>query len=253
VTAAVHLAALVPTYDNPQTVGAVVSTLRRHVADVLLVDDGSAEAGRAACADLAASGLAIVHRLERNQGKGAALKAGFRLLHERGFTHALQVDADGQHDLTRVPAFVEAARQAPGALVLAYPEYDHSAPALRLLARRFTRFWVDLEVGGKGVIRDALIGFRVYPLAQTMRIGARGNRMEYEVEIAVRMARAGVPIVNLPVGVRYLAAAEGGISHFRPVADNLRLALMHSRLCSGFVTAWMLDRLLPHRRRTATR
>src|SRR5687768_3944012 len=118
--AAWRVCALVPTYDNPRTVRAVVTALRQHLPDVIVVDDGSGVPGRDACASLAADGLATVQRLPRNRGKGAALKAGFALAHERGFTHALQVDADGQHDLACVPAFVQASRSAPEALVLAF-------------------------------------------------------------------------------------------------------------------------------------
>lgn len=239
---------LVPTYDNPRTVRAVVERLRRHVPDVFVVDDGSGPDGRAACAELAQDGLAVVHRVPRNRGKGAALKLGFALAHERGFTHALQVDADGQHDLDQAPAFLRAARENPAALVLAYPVYDHTAPAVRLMARKLTRFWVDFEVGKPGLIRDALIGFRVYPLAATLRAGARGNRMEYEVEIAVRMARAGVPIVNLPVAIRYFARSEGGVSHFRPLRDNLRLSWMHCRICTALSLRRCFGWLLPRQR-----
>ncbi|MBK8096253.1 MAG: glycosyltransferase family 2 protein [Planctomycetes bacterium] len=246
--AAVRICALVPTYDNPRTVRGVVERLRAHLADVLVVDDGSGPDGRAVCAQLARDGLASVHHQDRNRGKGAAMKRGFVLARQRGFTHALQVDADGQHDLDCVPTFVRAANAEPTALVLAYPVYDHTAPAVRLAARKFTRFWVDFEVGRKGLIRDALIGFRVYPLATTLQVGARGNHMEYEVEIAVRMARASVPIVNLPVGVRYLPKSEGGVSHFRPILDNLRLSWMHARICTAMSMRAVFGRLLPGRR-----
>jgi glycosyltransferase involved in cell wall biosynthesis len=238
---------LVPTYDNPMTVRSVVERLRQHVPDVLVVDDGSGAAGRDACAQLQRDGLASVHHLPKNGGKGAALKVGFELLQQRGFTHALQVDADGQHDLTAAPEFLRAAAAAPDALVLAYPVYDASAPALRRNLRKLSQFWVDVETGRKGAIVDAMIGFRVYPLASTLRIGARGNRMEYEIEVAVRMARAGVPIVNLPVGVRYLAKDEGGVSHFQPLRDNLRLSWMHCRICTAMSMRAVFGWLLPRR------
>lgn len=240
---AVRPCALVPTYDNPRTVRGVVETLRTWLPDVLVVDDGSGPDGRAAIEALGSDGLAQVLTLSRNRGKGAALKAGFAHLLERGFTHAMQVDADGQHDLQQVPVFLAAAQREPTALVLGYPLYDATVPTLRLKARALTRFWVDIEVGGPGRIRDALIGFRVYPLATALAVGARGNRMEYEVEIAVKMARAGVPMRNLPVGVRYLTRAEGGVSHWRPFGDNVRLSWMHARLCTAICTRWVFSRL----------
>jgi hypothetical protein len=95
-----------------------------------------------------------------------------------------------------------------------------------------------MEVGS-GVITDALIGCRIYPVAAAVQSGTRGDRMDFDVEIAVRMARAGVPIVNLPVHVRYLPPAEGGNSHFRPVRDIARLSWMHSRLCTGICMDWL--------------
>jgi glycosyltransferase involved in cell wall biosynthesis len=246
-TAPFRPCALIPTYDNPRTVRDVVAAVRAHLADVFVVDDGSHEAGRAACAALAAEGLAKVHRFETNRGKGAAVKAGFALAAAGGFTHAFQIDADGQHDLACVPQFLRAAAERPDALVLAYPQYDASAPLVRLLARRVTRFWVDLETAGRARVRDALIGFRVYPLAAALASRARAERMDFDVEIAVRMVRAGVPVINLPVGVRYLSRAQGGISHFRPVRDNLRLSCMHSRICIGIMLSW-IPRLRPGRR-----
>lgn len=239
--------ALVPTLDNPATIRGVVERVRIHLDDVLVVDDGSDAAGQQECSRLQRDGLASVHRLPRNRGKGAAMKEGFGLLVQRGFTHAMQVDADGQHDVAAVPDFLRAAAEQPEALVLGYPVYDESAPRLRRELRKLTQFWVDVETGRKGVVRDALIGFRVYPLASTIGVGARGNRMDYEVEIAVRMARAGVPIVNLPVRVRYLTKEEGGISHFRPVLDNLRLSWMHCRICTAMSMRSVFGWLFPRR------
>jgi len=231
--------AVIPTYDNPQTVGDVARIVRAHVPLVIVVDDGSGPEGRTACAALAAAGVAVVHRLERNRGKGRAVKAGFEVAARHGCTHVFQVDADGQHDLSRMPEFLRAAAERPEALVLGYPVYDETAPAIRLVARRFTKFWVDLEIGRRDVVRDALIGFRVYPLQAARSSGTRADRMAFDVEIVVRMARAHVPIVNLPVGVRYLTQHEGGVSHFRPLRDNLHLSFMHSRICTGI----MLGRL----------
>jgi glycosyltransferase involved in cell wall biosynthesis len=225
--------ALVPTYDNPRTVGAVVNRIREHLADVVVVDDGSGEAGRKAAEVLAATGRAHVHRLERNCGKGAAVRAGFRVARELGFTHALQIDADGQHDFSDIPRFLAAAAEHPDALVLGVPVFDASAPAGRLRGRLISRFWTDLETGGR-IIEDPLCGFRVYPLEAALRADARSNRMEFDPEIAVRMIWNGCPAVNLRTRVRYLSEEEGGVSHFRMFRDNVLISLCHARL---FTTA----------------
>lgn len=238
-TDAVRICAVVPTYDNPLTVHQVVQELRKWSLDVILVDDGSGPEGQAACAALAAEGLVHLRRRPKNGGKGAAVKSGFAAAVELGYTHVLQVDADGQHDLARVPEFCATARSNPRALVLGYPEYDTSAPRVRRAARGITSFWVNVEVG-RNKIRDAMIGFRVYPLAAVQLLPRLGDRMDFDIEIAVRLVLAGTPTVNLPVRVRYLERAEGGVSHFQPLRDNLRFCWLHSRLCTAACFRWFL-------------
>jgi len=224
--------AIVPTYDNPVTIRPVVERIRRHLPDVFVVDDGSAPPGREACEELEREALVRRIRLERNSGKGAAVKTGLEAARRADFSHAFQIDADAQHDIDRIPAFLEAARRAPESVILGYPEYDESVPRLRLAAREITRFWVALEVGGDGIVRDAMVGFRIYPVEKICALRIRSNRMEFDIEAAVRLCWAGSPIVNLPVGIRYPSAEEGGLSHFRPFVDNLQLSWMHSRLCT---------------------
>lgn len=222
---------VIPTYNNPATIEAVATACRQYIDPVFVIDDGSGEEAAAACARAAETDGVWLVRRAVNGGKGAAVKTGFKQAAARGFTHVLQVDGDGQHALERIPAFLAHARSMPEAFVIGYPEYDASVPKHRLIARRFTNLWVNLEVGGDDIIRDAMVGFRVYPLATAQSLPVRGERMDFDIEIAVRMAWAGVPIINLPVPVRYLAAAEGGVSHFQPLMDNLRFASLHARLC----------------------
>lgn len=231
---------LIPTYNNPQTIRAVVLAARAFVDDVVVVDDGSAAEGRAACAALAADKLAIVVHRPTNGGKGAAVKTGFDTAAALGFTHALQIDGDGQHDVACSERFLAVSKANPDALVIAYPEYDASVPKHRLVARQVTTFWVNLEVGGSGIVRDAMVGFRVYPLAIVRQLSVRGNRMDFDVEIAVKYAWSGAPIINEPVPVRYLAAEEGGVSHFQPFLDNLRFSTLHTRLCMQRMFRWIL-------------
>ncbi len=224
-----RVCALIPTYDNPRTVRAVVERVRAHIPDVVVVDDGSAAPGREAVAELGREGLAQVTRRAVNGGKGAAVKTGFAFAQGLGYTHALQVDADGQHRLEDIPRFLATAQARPEALVLGAPQYDATAPRGRLIGRKITLFWTAVEVG-RGVITDPMCGFRVYPLASALATPRTGDRMDFDIEIAVRMAWMGVPIVNLPTEVRYLGSEEGGVSHFHMLRDNLRIAWMHSRL-----------------------
>lgn len=240
--------ALVPTYDNPRTIGAVVDAIREVLPDVLVVDDGSAEPGRRAVEALAATGRAHVHRLERNGGKGAAVRAGFRVARDLGYTHALQVDADGQHDVADIPRFLAASAESPDALVLGVPTFDASAPAARRRGRLISRFWTDLETGGR-VIEDPLCGFRVYPLEAALRARATSSRMDFDPEIAVRMIWGGCPVTNVRTRVRYLRAEDGGVSHFRMFRDNLLISLCHARLFTLAVARVLTGR--PLRRRAS--
>ncbi|MBP7288048.1 MAG: glycosyltransferase family 2 protein [Nannocystaceae bacterium] len=240
---ALRVCAVIPTYDNPRTIAAVVEGVRAVVDEVIVVDDGSAAAGRREVERLHASGL--VHAVFRphNGGKGAAVKDGLREAFARGFSHALQVDADGQHTLADAPRLLAAAREQPDALVLGAPIYDATAPRSRLIGRRITQFWTNLEVG-RGIIDDPMCGFRVYPLAAATAVDVPANRMDFDIEIAVRMVWWGTKVVNVPTAVRYVSADDGGVSHFRMWGDNLRISWMHTRLVQRKVFGRLFGPLL---------
>ncbi len=235
--------AVIPTYNNPMTIALVVEKIQAHIDTVIVVDDGSAEAGRLAVEALQERpGVVIVRRTE-NGGKGAAVKDGIRRAHELGFTHALQVDADNQHDLERVSSLLSQSRKHPEALVLAYPEFDDTVPKGRLHARKITIFWTTLETFGRSII-DPMCGFRVYPVADTMRCLPSSNYMDFDPEVAVRLVWEGVPVVNVPTKVRYLTADEGGVSNFHVFYDNVRISWMHTRL---FTLSLFLFLFRPHK------
>lgn len=220
--------AVVPTFDNPRTIAGVVVALRRHFQTIIVVDDGSGPEGRAAIDALGAAELVTVVRLESNQGKGGAVQAGVIAARALGFSHALQVDADGQHDLEAVPLFLEAARASPASVILGRPVFDHTVPWGRLAGRQLTVCLTRLEVGG-AQITDPMCGFRVYPLAAMLGLRC-GRRMDFDIEVAVRLVWRGVSVVNLPTKVRYLQPTEGGVSHFRMLEDNARITWLHIRL-----------------------
>jgi len=224
-----RVCAVIPTFDNPLTIERVVRAVRPHVAEALVVDDGSGEEGRRAAEALAREGLARVLRRDQNGGKGAAVKAGLRLAQELGFSHALQIDADGQHDPADIPIFLARSMENPAAAILGYPIFDASTPRGRRAAHGLTNFWTRVETAGPA-ITDPQCGFRVYPVDRAVASLPAADRMDFDIEIAVRLAWAGVSIINVPTRVRYLPAESGGVSHFRPVRDNLAITWMHSRL-----------------------
>lgn len=224
--------AVVPTYNNPVTIERVVRGLLEHVTAVFVVDDAGDEAAQAALVNVAAIDGAHVRRRGKNGGKGAAVKDGLRWALGEGYTHALQVDADGQHDLADVPKLLAASAESPTALVLGRPLFDESAPRARRWGRQISVFWVWLETLGKpGKIKDPLCGFRVYPLEAAVASGASGERMDFDPEIAVRLVWKRLPVVNVPTKVRYVPAEEGGISHYRAFWDNVAISVLHAKLC----------------------
>jgi glycosyltransferase involved in cell wall biosynthesis len=237
---------LIPTYNNPMTIRSVVEQAKGYLSDVIVIDDGSAAPGREACAELARAGLARVHHCEKNGGKGAAVKVGFAWAEQLGFTHAVQVDGDGQHDLGQIPSFLALAQLHPEALILGMPVYDHTLNKGRYVARLVTRFWNYLEVQGP-TIGDSMCGFRVYPLAAAIAAGTRGNRMDFDIEIPVRMVWQGVRVINASVGVRYLTSEEGGISHYQTFRDTARISWTHTKLMVELIfrtLTWPARRLL---------
>ncbi|PWC35979.1 glycosyltransferase family 2 protein [Azospirillum sp. TSO35-2] len=226
-----HACAVVPSHDHWRVVGAVVAALRAEGLPVFVVDDGSAEPARTVLAALHdPAGGVTVHRLAVNQGKGAAVMEGFRLARAAGFTHAVQVDADGQHDLAAVPRLLALARRHPHAVVTGRPVYDDSIPTGRAIGRWITHVWVWVETLSFR-LRDTMCGFRVYPLAPVDSLLATGvavgRRMDFDTEIMVRLFWRGTPVAELPVRVTY---PPDNTSNFDTLRDNLRISWMHTRL-----------------------
>ncbi|MFQ2239958.1 glycosyltransferase family 2 protein [Aeromonas dhakensis] len=221
---------LIPCYNHAGPLAAVLARLAEFELPCLLVDDGSEPVAAAALDALAAQHPWVsLLRHSHNQGKGGAVMTGLRHAHELGFSHALQVDADGQHDLTDLPALLAEARQHPAALVSGRPLYDDSVPKGRLYGRYITHVWVWIETLSFA-IKDSMCGFRVYPLASTCALLERvalGRRMDFDTEVMVRLHWAGVPMRFVPTRVIY---PVDGRSHFRLFRDNLDISWMHTRL-----------------------
>lgn len=245
---------VIPSYNPGAQVYETVRAARARWSPVWVVVDGSSDGTGAGLEAMARADAGLrVLALARNSGKGAAVHHALAAAAAEGYTHALVMDADGQHPADSIPAFMSASQAAPEALVLGVPVFDASAPLLRVRGRRVSNWWANLETLWTG-IGDSLFGFRVYParpLLEVMRRNPWMRRFDFDPEAAVRLAWRGLPLVNLPAPVRYLRPEEGGVSHFRYGRDNALLAWMHFRLMLGFLArlpALALRRLRPSRR-----
>jgi glycosyltransferase involved in cell wall biosynthesis len=227
---------IIPVYEHGATVGSVIGGLgAAGELPVILVDDGSGAGTKRSLARLAAErpGVTLVTHA-RNRGKGAAVLRGIETARGLGFSHALQVDADGQHDLSRALFFLERAAARPEAVVCGLPRFDTSAPALRRRGREISNTWGKI-VTLSDSLPDLLCGFRVYPVETTLEAARRhpiDKRMGFDAEILVRLYWKNIPIIFYPVNVTY---PRDGISHYRVVRDNLRISLMFARLFLGML------------------
>lgn len=230
-----NICALIPFYNHPDAIGYVVNRLSAFNLHIIIVDDGSDERSKLSLKPLLSLPNVTVVTREINGGKGAAVIAGMREAFNRGYVYALQVDADGQHDLEKIPELLKLSNQYPGRIISGMPVYDDSVPTNRKLWRYATHILVWIHTLSFE-IRDSMCGFRIYPLEKTLNVinsmNNFGQRMDFDIEILVRSFWADLHIVQLPVSVRY---PIDGVSHFQLFNDNFLIAKLHIRLFFGML------------------
>lgn len=245
-----QVCALIPCYHHRHRLAQTLMQLRQYDLPCLVIDDGSEPDDAAAIAHIceqAGDGVQLI-RHDRNRGKGAAVMTGFQAAATQGFSHALQIDADGQHDTQDIPRFLNQAQASPEAVITGIPQYDQSVPRHRLYARYLTHAWVWIETLSLE-LKDTMCGFRLYPLSAIIPLIQQvniGQRMDFDTDILVRLYWQGIPVIQQPTRVIY---PQDGRSNFRPWQDNLLISWMHTRLVCGMLKRQGL-RLWPKRRQT---
>jgi len=238
---------VVPYYRHERAIVALIARLKPHGVVCWLVDDGSGGEASRVVQELAlreSSWLRLLS-LAANAGKGAAVRAGCFAADAAGFTHALQIDADGQHDAADIPRLLEIAAANPQAVVTGVPVYDASVPKVRLYGRRITHALVWLHTLSFEIV-DSMCGMRVYPLENALDLWSReavAQRMDFDTDILVRLYWRGSRVISVPTRVTY---PSDGVSHFHYLLDNLRMARMHLRLFGGMLRrapGWLWQRL----------
>jgi glycosyltransferase involved in cell wall biosynthesis len=236
---------VIPFFNHERSIGQVVDELRPLQLRCYLVNDGSDARCTPVLAELAraeSTWLRLIN-CQPNQGKGQAVMTGIVAAANDGYTHAAQIDADGQHRIDDLKILLNLARRQPEAVVLGYAVYDRTVPAARHYGRYLTHIWVWINTLSFAV-RDSMCGLRVYPVNSTLalwksRQGRRWlaipGRMSFDIEILVRLVWRGVSVVNAPVAVTY---PTDGVSHFRPWRDNAAISWAHTRLFVGMLIRW---------------
>jgi len=229
---------LIPSYNTGERLFSTVSAARAQWNPVWVVIDGSTDGTGERLQRMAADDPGLrVWVLPENQGKGAAVLHGLKEAHQAGYTHALAMDSDGQHPADLIPAFMQASQARPDTMVLGRPIFDASAPRARVWGRKLSNGWTHIETLWAGV-GDSLYGFRIYPvgaLIEVMESQPWMRRFDFDTEAVVRLVWGGAKPIDIDAPVKYLSKAEGGVSHFNYVRDNILLSWMHARLMGEFL------------------
>lgn len=235
------LCVLIPTYNHHTALPAIVEKLTSKGLAVFIVNDGSNPTTTEALKKI---DQAQVLHLPVNGGKGAAVEAGLQWVSNLGYTHAFQIDADGQHSLDNIHDFIDLSKNNPQALISGNPVYDQSIPLSRKIGRWFTHFWVWVETLSFR-IRDSMCGYRVYPVQPSLALLNQkvvGKGMDFDTEIMVRLFWSGTPVLMNPVQVIY---PKDNLSNFHAFRDSWRLTKMHTKLFFGML--FNLPRILSRR------
>ena len=227
---------VVPVYNHGATLEYVVKQLTEYGFPIIVVDDGNDEVNKKFISEVAQKYLqVVVVTRKKNGGKGKAMSDGVRKAYEMGLSHILQIDSDGQHDAGRIGHFLEVSTKNPEAVICGYPEYDETAPAKRVNGRKIANAWIHF-VTLSNEIKDAMIGFRIYPVAPYYKLISGpvilDGRMGYDIDILVHLSWKGVKIVSESVKVNY---PIDGVSNFRMVRDNVRISFTYARLVIGMI------------------
>lgn len=228
------LCIVIPVYNHVQALRETLQSIQAYGFTIILVDDGSEVSAATIIADLAKEFDCVLVVHDVNCGKGRAVKSALFKAQALGFSHALQIDADGQHNIADIPRFVECMQADDTAMVAGYPQFDASVPKLRYYGRYATHIWIWINTLSTS-IRDSMCGFRIYPVATTCVLIESthiGDRMDFDSEIIVRWFWSGAALRQLPTSVIY---PEEGRSSFRLWQDNVLITRMHTRLFFGML------------------
>lgn len=234
---------IVPCFNHADAFVNVADKLTALKTPLVVVDDGSTPAQSRKIKRICSLHKFFYVKNSINGGKGAAMITGFKFAFDKGFTHALQIDADGQHDVRDIPLFFKISAAHQHDLIIGNPIYDESAPKSRLIGRKITNFWVMIETFNKRM-PDTMCGFRVYPLKEIMPIlnTIRFKRMGFDIEIVVKAYRRRIHIIGVPTHVIY---PKDGISHFNTFHDNFYISLLHTYLCC-LIPSWLIWGAIHH-------
>jgi len=218
---------LIPSYNNDRTLADVINRVSLHTSNIIVVNDGSTDT-TAKILDGYQSSIEVVTH-PKNQGKGCALRNGFKRALELGYDYAITIDSDGQHFPEDLPKLISRLNDEPNALIIGARNMSQDdVPGGSSFGNRFSNFWFKVETGIS--LPDTQSGYRVYPIKELSKLKFYCTKFEYEIEVPVRASWRGIPIISEPVQITY-DQGEDRVSHFRPYKDFFRISVLNTILC----------------------
>jgi len=223
------ICALIPVYNSENHIADVIQSVLQYADNLIVVNDGSTDGTLKKIEETRHTTSLQIVTYEKNRGKGYALQQGFRRALELGFTHAITLDADGQHLASDIPVLEQKAKENPTALIVGSRKFDNpNMPQGNVFANKFSNFWFKLQTAKN--LPDTQTGFRVYPLLKMGKMRLFTSRYEAELEMLVCSAWRGIPLIPQPINVYYPPISER-LSHFRGGKDFFRISVLNTILC----------------------
>ncbi|HPS30218.1 MAG TPA: DUF2062 domain-containing protein [bacterium] len=216
---------IIPTYNNSGTLASVITGVLKYTDRIIVVNDGSNDLTSEILKQF--RNITVVTH-EKNKGKGIALRTGFKKAVDMGFRYAITIDSDGQHNPDDIPKFIEKIEENPDSMIVGARNMEQSSvPGKSSFGHKFSNFWYKVETGID--LPDTQSGYRLYPVEKLKNIRYITNRFEFEIEVIVRAAWAGLDVTSVPVSVIYFPK-ETRVSHFRPFQDFTRVSILNTVL-----------------------
>lgn len=223
---ALNCCVIIPTYNNQQTIAAVINDVLEYAHSVIVVNDGATDSTPEILKGF--SDKIDVVSYSPNRGKGIALRTGIRHAQEKGFRYAITIDSDGQHFADDIPVFIEAIEEQPDSLIVGARNLNQeNMPKKNTFGNKFSNFWFRFQTGIK--LPDTQSGYRLYPIEKIKKTRYFTSKYEFEIEVMVKAAWRGVNVIPVPVKVFY-AEGDKRVTHFRPGKDFTRISILNTYL-----------------------
>lgn len=222
---ALRICVIIPTYNNCTTLAKVVQDVQQYTSNVIIVNDGSTDETAAILATLEGP---VIISYPKNVGKGWALRQGFAAASNEDYAYAITIDSDGQHFASDLHAFLDKLEaEGPALIIGARNMAQDGIPSKSSFGHKFSNFWFWVETGVRAP--DTQSGYRLYPLGPLRNRCFFTRKYEFEIEVLVRSAWAGVKVDSVPIAV-YYAPGKERITHFRPFTDFSRISVLNTVL-----------------------